>query len=121
MQDRTLKYRGDVIARTESINALRAGQFQAMLDAVDRGRITTNDAQGTWDATGDARTREDHLMMEGQRRTLSQPFVSGSGAQLRYPGDTLLGATGKDTIQCRCRVEWKINFIGRSRTIQGFR
>lgn len=120
MQARALKYRGDVISRTESINALRAGQMESVAQAVAVGEIDSRDVTKSWDATGDARTRPDHLQMEGQEVALDQPFRAPDGSLLMYPGDSSLGASGAQTIQCRCRNNIEINFGAQLRRLEGF-
>jgi hypothetical protein len=121
MQARTQRYRGEVIARTESINALRSGQHQAIDQAVAAGNVDARDVERVWDATGDGSTREDHAMMDGQTQPQGVPFVAPDGSQLMYPGDTSLGASGSQVIQCRCRENVRINFGAQLRRLEGFR
>jgi hypothetical protein len=42
---------------------------------------------------------------------LKEPFTSPTGARLMYPGDTSLGAGPAETIQCRCTVSVRIDFL----------
>lgn len=121
MQNRTLKYRGDVISRNEAIKALRAGQYQALRQAMAKGQIDEQDIQKVYDATGDSRTREDHLLTEGQKRSFSEPFQYPDGSLVLYPGDDSLGAPAKQTVSCRCKVDYRIDFIGRAVRLEGFR
>ena len=105
MQRRTLAYRGQVISRTESINALRAGQFEAIRQAAAKGGISLDEVSKSWDATNDARTRLDHLQMEQlyskeNAIPFQQAFVAPDGSRLMFPGDSSLGAPGAQTIQC---------------------
>lgn len=120
MQARTERYRGQVIARTESINALRAGQEQAIDQAVSAAEVGPNEISRKWDATGDSRTRPDHIEMEGQKRGYKEPFKAPDGSLLLYPGDSSLGASKSQTIQCRCRAVTRIDFAGRLARIEGF-
>ena len=119
LQSRTLKYRGDVIARTESINALRAGQHESLRQATEAGDVSEEDVTREWDSSGDARTRETHARADGQKRKGNEPFTIG-GYQLRYPGDSSLGAPGEETIQCRCIETTEIDFGARVSRIEGF-
>lgn len=121
MQNKTLKYRGDVIARTESINALRAGQHESLMQAADKGDGSRDDIKRYWDATGDKSTRLDHLIMEDQERIGDAPFTFPDGSQARFPGDDSLDAPAKQLIQCRCRERIEIDFIGRLKRVEGFR
>ena len=119
LQSRTLKYRGDVIARTESINALRAGQHESLRQATEAGDVLEEDVTREWDATGDLVTRPTHAGADGQKRKGNAPFDVG-GYQLRYPGDSSLGAPGEETISCRCLENTSINFGARVARIEGF-
>jgi len=124
MQSKALKYRGDVIARTESINALRAGQFQAVEQAMVKGELDSQDAKKSWDATGDKRTRLDHFQMEANYKDgipIEEEYVFPDGSKAMYPGDNSLGAPGKQLIQCRCRNVITIDFIGRQVRMEGFK
>ena len=125
MQARTQQFRGQMIARTESITALRAGQFEAISQAVQKGELDSRDVLKSWDASGDARTRLEHLQME-QRYSrenaipYDQPFVSPTGDIAMYPGDSSMGADGSFTIQCRCRLRWTLDFGGQLKRLEGF-
>lgn len=118
LESRTLKYRGDTIARTEAINALRAGQNDALAQAVAKGDIDPQDITKTWDATGDSRTRLTHMLLEGVTIPFGSLFETSIGGQLEYPGDTEHGATGSDTIQCRCKLLYRVDYIAQA--MRGF-
>ena len=123
LRTRTLRYRAEVIARTESINALRAGQHQAIEQAIAKGNLDRRDFTKFWDATGDSRTRLDHMMMEqtyAEGIPFDQAFIAPDGSRLLFPGDTELGATGKQVINCRCRERVQYNAAGKLRRLEGF-
>ena len=122
LQGRTLKYRGDVIARTESIKALRAGQHESINQAVDKGEVDEQDVTRIWDSTGnDGRTRDNHLLMEGQTRKQGEPFDFPFGGQAMFPSDDSLGAPASELIQCRCRENTQIDFLGKLKRVEGFK
>lgn len=54
-----------------------------------------------WVTVGDERVRDAHVAADSQVQTLNQAFTVG-GQQLRWPGDTSLGATAGNVINCRC-------------------
>lgn len=124
LQNRTQRYRGQVIARTESINALRAGQFEAIKQAAIKGDIDPRDVTKGWDSSSDARTREDHLLMEATYKKnpigLESAFIAPDSSRMLFPGDTSLGASAKETIQCRCKAVYRIDFAGQLRRVEGF-
>jgi hypothetical protein len=109
-KDNALKYRGETIGRTEALQSLNAAEYEAAMQAVDLGATKTSAVKKEWDSAGDKRVRFSHRMLNGQRVALDEPFVSPSGARMRYPGDTSLGAPGGEVINCRCRfktvVDW---------------
>lgn len=121
LQARTLQYRGQTISRTESINALRAGQFEAVVQSAEKSGAT--DIMKRWDATGDSRVRPDHTLLETNYKDgipLMQAFVAPDGSRLMYPGDTSQGATGGQVINCRCAPVYKVDYIKRLAKIEGF-
>lgn len=86
--------RAEVIARTEVVSA-------SNLASLNAARATNLRLNKRWVATRDARTRSRHASAHGQIRPLDEPFAVG-GQRLMYPGDTSLGATADNVIQCRC-------------------
>jgi uncharacterized protein with gpF-like domain len=122
MQNRALRYRGETIARNESLNALRAGQHASIEQAVELGEVESQDVLKFWDASGDSRTREDHVEMEQKYADgipIDEPFVFPDGTEAMFPGDSSLGASPEQVIQCRCQERTEINFLGRQVRIEG--
>lgn len=121
MQSRVERYRGETIARTEAIEALRAGQDQSIRQAYEQSDVLDKEVTREWSDSGnDGRTRPTHSKADGQKvQGLDAPFIVG-GYRLMRPGDSSLGAPGKETIQCRCRQITRINWGGRARRIEGF-
>ena len=88
--------RAVVIARTESMGALngsRADAFQAFADEGGEGM------ERMWLSTVDSRTRPSHVLADGQRVGLGDPFMVG-GFSLMFPGDP--SGPAREVIQCRC-------------------
>lgn len=109
--DRLLDLRGEVIARTETIQSLNAGADEAIRQLVDTGAVRREQVMKIWVAATDARTRDTHLAMNGQAVPMDQPFESPSGARLMYPGDSSLGAGPDEIIQCRCTLATRVDFL----------
>ena len=98
-----LKLRGEVIARTEGLPAIRAAKREAYWQLVDDGRIDAQDIVRGWHTIKDGRQRDSHDAMDSQEvRGLDMPFQTPTGSSLLYPGDTSLGADASETISCRC-------------------
>lgn len=112
-RDRLLQLRGETIARTETITAMRAGRHEGFHQLLDSGAVNDSQIKRVWDATGDARTRPDHLAMSGVEVVgMGDPFTMPDGTQMMYPGDTSLGAGGDQSINCRCFEDIQIDYIG---------
>lgn len=56
-----------------------------------------------WVSQRDEKVREAHDEADGQEVPVDEPFTVG-GELLMYPGDTSLGATAKNIINCRCYI-----------------
>lgn len=103
-RDRYVKYRANVIARTESIRAVQGAQWELFQDMINKGQIDARQVRRTWIHTGDAHVRNAHLQIPsmnergvGQNETFASPL-----GPILYPGDP--SALAANTIQCRCAV-----------------
>lgn len=114
--NRALKYRADVVSRTETLHAAQAAEWQAHKQLIETGAVKENDVKRHWDSSGDSRVRWSHSNMDKKYQKkgvgVDEPFISPSGARMMYPGDASLGASGNETIMCRCRVRIKVNWFG---------
>jgi len=99
-RERYLKYRSEVIARTEALRAVHEGSEEAFEQAFDEGLLERDRVVEIWHTAGDERVRGSHAPMNGQRREVGEPFQTGNGNLLRYPGDPR--APASETAQCRC-------------------
>jgi len=107
--ERSLAHRAEVIARTEGINALRAGRDEGVRQAIEQGAMAG--ARKRWDASGDSRVRPDHRFMDGQEVGMDEPFLAPDGSRLMYPGDTSLGASASQTVMCRCVSDYRVDWL----------
>lgn len=103
-RDRYVKYRANVIARTESIRAVQGAQWELFQDMINKGQIDARQVRRTWIHTGDGNVRNSHLQIPqmnprgvGQAETFTSPL-----GPILYPGDP--SALAANTIQCRCAV-----------------
>lgn len=110
--DRMLKHRADTIARTESITALRAGRREGIQQGIEAGAIRPDAVKRVWSATLDSRTRDDHVSINGQEVDgMNEPFRLPDGSRMLYPGDTSMGASAAQTINCRCYDEYVVDWL----------
>lgn len=105
-----LKYRGEMIARTETGNSMNAGRMQGMMQLIESGNVTADQVTKVWEAGRDGRTRDSHMLMHQQRQPLNEPFVTPRSYKLMYPGDIDMGAPGSETVACRCWLRFDIDF-----------
>jgi hypothetical protein len=104
---RMVKLRAETIARTETARVLNEARQEATTQVLEQLETTQDVVERTWRSVRDGRTRDTHRGLDGQRvRGLQTPFVSSSGARLRYPGDP--AAPGEEVINCRCVVTQRI-------------
>lgn len=78
--------------------AVGIGQDEAAQQALEDGAL--EDVSWEWITARDERVRNSHRAMHGQLRADGEPFLSGNGNLLRYPGDP--AAPISDRIGCRC-------------------
>ena len=98
---RLLKNRADTISRTETLNALRAGERAGFQKLVDSGTVDDSRVIRGWIPTMDNRTRPDHAEMAGQvQRGMATPFTFPGGSMAMFPGDSSLSAPAAELIQC---------------------
>lgn len=100
---RLLKNRGDTIAHSEGLTALRKGTHDGWAELVASGAVANDRIERTWLSGRDGRTRHDHVTMQGQKRIgVDTPFTFPDGHLAMFPGDPSLGAGPEDLIECRC-------------------
>ena len=110
--DKQLAYRANMIARTESITALREGRRQGIEQAIAQGVMDPTAIVREWSATMDKRTRRDHIIMDGRKVSgMIEPWVLPDGSRMMYPGDTSLNAAADQTIQCRCLEQYNVDWL----------
>ena len=115
-RDNALRHRGETIGRTEALAALNKSEWLATKQAVEQGNLRADAVSKEWDDvgiySGPHQVRHSHREMNGQRVGLDEPFVSPvTGAHLMHPGDTSLGAGGKEVIGCRCRARYIVDWF----------
>ena len=105
-RDRYLKHRAEVIARTEALRSVHEGAEEMFSQAIDSGALDPGELVRIWNTAKDERVRSSHAFMHGQIKNPGEPFLSGNGNRLRFPGDT--NAPASETVQCRCVVSTRL-------------
>lgn len=105
-RERYIKYRSEVIGRTEALRAAHQGTEEAFAQAIANGDISPDEIERKWTTSRDARVRDTHNSLNGQTRPMNGTWTTSAGNVLRFPGDT--SAPPEETIQCRCALATRI-------------
>lgn len=105
-RQRMVAYRAESIARTESLTVMSEAGYEALEQMIEQTGIDRSRVRRTWHDTKDKRTRDSHRDMSGQEVGMDEPFISGLGNELWWPGDN--NAPAEDRIHCRCTTSAKI-------------
>ena len=103
-----LKRRGDLVARTETMQALGTSRDVAMQQQIDAGKVQEENVTKQWHSAGDNDVRYSHRALNRTKVKKSEPFVTPRQVIIRYPGDPQ--APLKETALCRCWCEYKIDY-----------
>ncbi len=99
-RERMVAYRAETIARTEALSVLSEANYEATEQMIEQTGIDRSRVRRRWHATKDKRTRDSHRPMDGQEVGMDEPFESGAGVELWWPGD--VNAPAEERIACRC-------------------
>ncbi|KSV95380.1 head morphogenesis protein SPP1 gp7 [Sinorhizobium sp. GL28] len=111
LADRYVQFRGETIARTETQSSVHAAKHEAYQQGLDRSGRDATLVTRRWRSVGDRHVRHTHQVLNAEEVTgMDMPFQSPSGALMRFPGDTSLGAGPGEIIACRCHVEYNFDF-----------
>jgi hypothetical protein len=102
--DGLLAFRGEVIARTETMAALNQSGIEAMQQAVDAGAVDADTVTKIWHTARDKRVRDSHAAIDRESVGMNALFSNG----LAFPGDPSGGA--HEVANCRCWMETRIDF-----------
>lgn len=96
------------LAQTYAQAAYEAGRRHGLQQQIDAGVISAEQITKDWQTARDEMVRHSHRDMQGQKQQFDQPFVSGLGGLIMYPGDSSLGASDADRYGCRCRARYTV-------------
>lgn len=89
-------------ARDRMVTPIAQGRVIASLRA-QAEKLGTPEKK--WLTVGDSKVRSSHASANGQVREADKPFDL-SGGRLQYPGDSSLGASLSEVVNCRCALQW---------------
>lgn len=113
---RKLKARQQSIATTETQHAAETSKgteaevLSGKRPSIVAGSPVAANVTKEWVTVGDERVRAAHVAADSQTRDLSKPFTV-DGQLLRWPGDTALGASMGNVINCRCSSVYDVKAI----------
>lgn len=102
---RYVKFRSEVIGRTEALRAVHQGNEEVYRQAIAAGHIDPREIERTWRTRLDSRERKTHRLLNGEKRDWGEVWATENGV-LRYPGDP--DAPAIETIQCRCALQTRL-------------
>ena len=110
--DSRIPGKSDLVAMTETQGMaedtkLTEAETLLLAGVVIGGVAVSIAMQKVWDAILDDRTREAHAIADGQVRGMGVPFIV-AGEMLKVPGDTSLGASAGNIINCRCSARYTL-------------
>jgi hypothetical protein len=100
-REKMIKYRAEMIARTEALSSVNQGVDQMYQQAYDSGALKPEEVKEKWVSAHDARVRSSHSHLNGQIHNVGEKW-QGADGELRYPGDP--EAPASERIHCRCIV-----------------
>ena len=103
------RMRAETIGRTEGLRVAHQASDELYRQAVERGDLKPEQIVRTWVHRSGVRGKKDrsfHVSMNGQTRGYEEPFVSGLGNELMFPGDP--DAPIEETAQCTCVVTVRV-------------
>lgn len=105
--DRLMKTYAEMLAKAEALESFGAGRDQVYEQLIAQG-LDRDSVEKEWRDRRDNKVRHAHMVLGGQVVQKDQPFQSPTGALLRYPGDSSLGAGWEDRAGCRCTAIYRI-------------
>lgn len=105
-RQRMLAMRSETIATTEGGRATSEAREESLQQMVEQTGLDQTRVERIWNTTQDARRRDWHAAMQGQKRAMGELFVDGLGNRLRYPHDP--AAPANTVIKCRCGLTFSI-------------
>lgn len=105
--ERLIKYRSEVIARTESLRALSMAEYESIIEANKMGSLNS-DLRRFWIHAKDERVRIAHIeipKLNPHGVAVDEPFRTPLGL-LKYPRD--IDGMPQNVINCRCTLGYRI-------------
>lgn len=102
---RKIKYRAEVIGRTEALRAVHQGNEEMYRQAIEAGDLNAAQLTRKWVTRIDGRERLTHEILNDQVRGYGEPWTTIHGT-IKFPGDP--EAAAAETCNCRCALATRI-------------
>lgn len=103
--ERYVKYRAEVIGRTEALRAVNSGNEEMYRQAIEAGTIDPDKLSRKWVTRLDGHERKAHRLINGIKKPWGEPWQTILGP-LKFPGDP--DASADNVVQCRCTIATRI-------------
>lgn len=101
------RLRTDSIASSQASIVANTVKDYTYRQSITRASLSDSNIEREWVSMRDDDVRHTHQGLDGQKKSgFDEPFVSASGALMRFPGDTSLGAGLDEILGCRCRARY---------------
>lgn len=99
--------RSESLAFTLAASILNRTVHSIYHAAASLARLSPDSINRIWGTMRDGDVRHTHAELEGKIKPgFEEPFLTSSGAQLRYPCDRALGAGLEEIAGCRCKMKY---------------
>lgn len=117
LADGYLKLRADTIGHTEAMTALNSATLELLRQVMSSDKVDSAQTEKEWRTHLDGRERHTHHLLDGQTQPADSPFLSVSGATLKFPGDP--DAPVEERVNCRCWLVPKVVFVKNKELVDG--
>ena len=103
--ERYVKYRSEVIGRTEALRAVHSANDEMYRQAVDLGEVSVEQLERTWVTAHDSRVRDSHSALGGVKRRLDESWEASGGSLGDTPGTLMRPFQRPLSAVARCQLE----------------
>lgn len=107
--DKMLKYRGDVIGKEETFNAIAASKDEAFAQAIGTGKVNAAFVKKRWKHFPNTNPRHWHESLNNVEVPYDGLFTLSDGTQMRFAHDPKGGA--RNNLGCHCQTDYFIDFF----------
>lgn len=108
-ENRLLKYRGDLIGKTETFGALASSKDEAYAQAIQSGKVQANAVKKRWKHFPNEHPRLWHTAMSNVEVPFDGLFSLPDGSQMAYAHDPAGGM--RNNAGCHCQTDYLIDFF----------